>query len=271
MIELNSTKSFRVENYLKKKYLIGLILTLVFCSSIVPIFGTNLDENDILDDVEVTEYEGKNLSSIDDFIENSIRGPQFIDPENYNLTVSGLVDNGKSLSYDEVVNNYTSYKKVVTLYCVEGWKVTILWEGILIKDLLADFGVDSNATTVIFIAYDGYSTSLPLDYVIENDSLLAYKMNNVILPPERGFPFQLVAESKWGYKWIKWITEINLSSNEEFRGYWESRGYSNEANLNSGFFDPAIPEFPSWTILLIATIILIFVTVYYTRKLHNKN
>ena len=58
-----------------------------------------------------------------------------------------------------------------------------------------------------------------------------YRMNNVTLPPERGFPFQLVAESKWGYKWIKWITAIELSDNEDYRGYWESRGYPNDADL----------------------------------------
>ncbi|MCW4053290.1 MAG: molybdopterin-dependent oxidoreductase, partial [Candidatus Bathyarchaeota archaeon] len=76
-----------------------------------------------------------------------------------------------------------------------------------------------------------YSTSLPLEYIANNDILMAHKMNGIELPPERGFPFQLVAESKLGYKWIKWITEINLSDNEDYRGYWESRGYSNDADL----------------------------------------
>ena len=66
---------------------------------------------------------------------------------------------------------------------------------------------------------------------------MAFKMNNVTLPYERGFPFQLVAESKWGYKWIKWITEIEFSDNLLYKGYWERRGYSNNADLNESFFD----------------------------------
>jgi DMSO/TMAO reductase YedYZ molybdopterin-dependent catalytic subunit len=70
-----------------------------------------------------------------------------------------------------------------------------------------------------------------LEYIVDNDIILAYEMNGVELPPERGFPFQLVAESKWGYKWIKWITEIELSDDVDYRGYWESRGFSNEADL----------------------------------------
>ena len=62
-------------------------------------------------------------------------------------------------------------------------------------------------------------------------------MNNATLPAERGFPFQLVAESKWGYKWIKWVTEIELSDDISYKGYWEKRGFSNTANINESFFD----------------------------------
>ncbi|MBW3011860.1 molybdopterin-dependent oxidoreductase, partial [Candidatus Woesearchaeota archaeon] len=61
-------------------------------------------------------------------------------------------------------------------------------------------------------------------------------MNDVVIPPERGFPFQLVAESKWGYKWIKWITKIELSDNEDYEGFWESRGYSNTGNLSERYY-----------------------------------
>ena len=180
---------------------------------------------------EIREYEGQDLSSINSFRENSIKGPQHIVNQTYKLTVTGLVNNKKEYTYEEVLDGYTLYKKVVTLHCVEGWKVTILWEGILLKDLLADAQVNSAANTVIFYAYDGYSTSLPLDYIIDNNIMMAYKMNNVTLPPERGYPFQLVAESKWGYKWIKWITIIELSDNKTYRGFWESRGYPNNADL----------------------------------------
>lgn len=137
----------------------------------------------------------------------------------------------KEYTYDEVIDGFQKYQKVVTLYCVEGWAVKILWEGLLVKDLLNMVGIKPEALVVIFHAYDGYSTALPLNYLISNDILIAYKMNNITLPAERGFPFQLVAESKYGYKWIKWITEIELSDNADYLGYWESRGYPNDAKL----------------------------------------
>lgn len=180
---------------------------------------------------EIREYEGQDLSSIGDFSANAIRGTQNINASTYRLTITGLVNKTLEYSYDDVINGFQKYQKVITLHCVEGWSVKILWEGFLLKDLLNETGIDPNATVVIFYAYDGYSTSLPLDYILENDILIAYKMNGLTLPPERGFPFQLVAESKYGYKWIKWITKIELSDNTDYRGFWESRGWSNEANI----------------------------------------
>jgi len=218
-----------------KRLLSAAILLLLLVTAIifvgVMIWWTRTNDSNEFEYVEIREYEGQDLSSISHFRENSIKGPQYLDNETYRLTITGLVNNELEYTYDEVLYNYPSFKKVVTLRCVEGWSVTILWEGIQLKDLIADAEVNPEATTVIFYAYDGYSTSLPLDYIIDNNIMMAYKMNNVTLPPERGFPFQLVAESKWGYKWIKWITAIELSDNEDYRGYWESRGYPNDADL----------------------------------------
>lgn len=190
-----------------------------------------------LTSVEVREYQGERLSSIADFRENSIRGPQYLKRDTYRLNVTGLVNNPLDLSYDEILDTYQHYTKKVTLFCVEGWEVTILWEGLKVSDILEDAGVEPGANTVIFYAADGYSTSLPLDYINTRNIIIACQMNNVTLPAERGFPFQLVAEDRWGYKWIKWITRIEVSSDPSYKGYWESRGYSQVADLNRSFFD----------------------------------
>ena len=180
---------------------------------------------------EIRDYEGQDLSSISDFRENSIQGTQNVNVSNYRLKITGLVNKTVEYTYDDVVNGFQKYQKIVTLHCVEGWSVDILWEGFLLEDLLNEAEVTSEAVVVIFYAYDGYSTSLPLDYILEKDILIAHKMNGLTLPPERGFPLQLVAESKYGYKWIKWITEIELSDNENYRGFWESRGFPNTADV----------------------------------------
>ena len=211
-------------------FLIGIVFSVAAGMLIVESYATETFQNE-LEEVEINEYEGKDLSSIDDFFENSIAGPQYVDKESYRLTIGGLVDERQKYSYSDIITNHQSYKKVVTLNCVEGWNVTLLWEGVLVKDLLDEAGILPIANTVIFYAVDGYSTSLPLDFIIDNNIMIAYKMNNVTLPAERGYPFELVAESKLGYKWIKWITQIELSNDEGYLGFWESYGYPNEANL----------------------------------------
>jgi len=185
---------------------------------------------------EVRAYEGKDLSSINDFRENSIRGPQHVNISEYRLTVTGLTNETDVYTYTEVLDRYPHYSKAITLFCVEGWDVTILWEGVMVRDLIRDAGIDPRANTVIFTAHDGYTTSFPLDYLINNDIIMAYRMNNLTLPAERGYPFQLVAEDKWGYKWIKWIEKIELSADTDYRGYWEQRGFSNTADLEKNYF-----------------------------------
>ncbi len=187
--------------------------------------------------VEVREYEGERLDSlVTAFRENSIKGPQYVDIGGYSLNVDGLVSGEKSYTYDEVLDGFRSYRKVVTMDCVEGWSARILWEGVLVRELIQEAGPLASANTVIFHAYDGYTTSFPLEYIMGNDIIMAHSMNGVTLPPERGFPFQLVAEDKWGYKWIKWVTRIELSDDASYEGFWESRGYSNTADLDESFF-----------------------------------
>jgi len=215
--------------------LASLIMCVLFILSSIGCIST--DGSKELESVQVTEYQGEKLSPIGEFHENSIKGPQQVNRETYRLKISGLVSRPNSFTYDDAINKHQHYKKVVTLDCVEGWSVTILWEGMLVKDLINEAGVLPNAKVIIFHAYDGYTTSLPLQYVIDNNLILADKMNDVVLPPDRGFPFQLVAQDKWGYKWIKWITEIELSDNENYRGYWEQAGYSNDGSLDKPFFE----------------------------------
>ena len=223
----------------RSRRIIFFVLSIVIAlAAFVVSYNFFAEKSTSLNTVEIREYKGENLSSINDFRENSIKGLQKIDKESYRLTIIGLVDKNMTYTYDEVLQKYESYNKVVTLHCVEGWGAKILWKGFLLKDLLKEAGVRSEAKVVIFYAYDGYSTSLPLDFLINRSIIIAYQMNGITLPPERGFPFQLVAESKWGYKWVKWITKIELSDNVNYKGYWEQRGYVNNADLNETFYAP---------------------------------
>jgi DMSO/TMAO reductase YedYZ molybdopterin-dependent catalytic subunit len=179
---------------------------------------------------EIREYNGHALSPLSALLDVSLKGPQKIDIAQYRLKVEGLVETPTEYSYNEVLG-YPNETKEVTLNCVMGWKADLLWQGVLVSDLFAKVKVKPEANTVIFYAADGYSTSLPLTTILDKKMILAFKVNGVVLPDKDGYPFILVAEGKLGYKWCKWVTRIELSDNSNYRGYYESRGYSNDADV----------------------------------------
>ena len=213
-----------------KKTIAALLVVMVFALLVLALYYQS-NQPKMLYPGEIRDYQGQNFASIADVRENAIKGTQYLNNSNYRLTITGLVNKTVEYTYDQVISEFQKYQKVVNIYCVEGWNATILWEGFLVTDLLKEAGVNSSAVGVIFYASDGYSTELPLDYVTNNHIILAYKMNGLTIPPERGFPFQLVAESQYGYKWIKWMTKIELTDNPDYLGFWESRGYPNNATL----------------------------------------
>jgi len=181
------------------------------------------------DTLEISEYQGLPLDAYFREYDNSIRGPQAVDIEAYRLEIGGLVEEPQSLTYQEVLALEPATRPI-TLYCVEGWKERLLFEGVRLADLLALAKPGEGATTLILYGVDGYSTSLPYEDVERLDLMLAARINGRVLDEMRGFPLQLVAESKLGYKWIKWVNRIEISD-EPYRGFWEQRGYSNEAEV----------------------------------------
>lgn len=182
-----------------------------------------------LPETEAAEYNGIVLTPISAQGNNAIKGTQPISRESYSLGVTGLVESPASFSYADLLA-LPAYSEAAYMPCVEGWGFTAKWTGFRVKDLLARVHPRDDAVYAVFYSADGYSTGLPLSYIDNGSILLAYGINDMTLPAERGFPLQLVARSRYGYKWIKWIDRIELVS-EERMGYWESRGYSDSAKV----------------------------------------
>jgi DMSO/TMAO reductase YedYZ molybdopterin-dependent catalytic subunit len=183
-------------------------------------------------EIEATEFMGIKLTPIDKQLNNGLRRSIEIDRTTYRLTVEGLVDNPLSLSYEDLLA-YPQISKLMDLNCVEGWNFTAKWTGPALSDIFDDAQVKPEAKIAIYYTPEGPHgfTSHDLSYIREKNIIIALKDNDITLPPERGFPFQVVAESKYGYKWVKWVTRIVLSSDTTFRGYWESGGYNNNADV----------------------------------------
>jgi len=214
---------------MKNKLVLGA-LALVFISGLSALSCERLSPTP--GEGEATEYMGVSPAPISAQNNNALKGTQYIDRETYRLTVDGLVDTPLSLSYDDLLA-YPQVSRLNDLDCVEGWSFTAKWTGPQLRTILEDAGAKTEGKILIFYTSDvpeGF-TSLDLSYIYNRDIIMALKINDVTLPPDRGFPLQLVAMQKWGYKWVKWVTRIEVSSDEDFRGFWESRGLSNSADV----------------------------------------
>ena len=180
--------------------------------------------------IEIHEYQGGKLSPFDRGYDNSIKGPQKVDITTYRLLVNGKVQKTLLLTYNEILA-LPSVTRAITLNCIEGWSEHLLFKGVRIADIVKSASINKDVQTVIFYAIDGYSSSLTYNYVLANDIMLTYEINGKKLDAERGFPLQVVAESKYGYKWVKWVTRIEFSD-KPYEGYWEKHGYDNDADIS---------------------------------------
>lgn len=206
--------------------IVGLIAMLLVCGCIgeqqqTPTANVSGKEDSV--------FNGKELTPIEEQRNNAIKGTQFIDKKTYKLQVTGMVNRSLNLTYEELLA-YPVADRFVRMDCVEGWGFNARWTGVALNSIFNNSGLQPGAQNVIFYCADGYSTSLELDYLVNNNIMLAYKLNNVTLPADRGFPLQLVAEGRYGYKWAKWITRIEVTD-QPYEGFWESRGYSNIAKV----------------------------------------
>ncbi|MFX1280457.1 MAG: DUF4079 family protein [Promethearchaeota archaeon] len=167
------------------------------------------------------------ITPTDDFFVVSKGETPIISADAWELTIGGNVNHSIMFSY----TNFTSQPSkeiIATLQCVDGPFGTAKWKGVPIKDLLDLVQVQSGAVDVVFYAADFYSSSLTIQEVNNDNVLLAYEMNGEPLPPDQGFPVRLVAPNHLGYKWVKWVVRIEVV-NYDYKGYWESRGWSDDA------------------------------------------
>lgn len=217
------------------KILFCIIFALFMILIPAVILASNGSDGEV-EEIMIEEYQGVRLDDMSAFRENSIRGVQYINEDTFSLLVEGRVNSIKAIPYkDLLAMDHT--RKQITLHCVEGWSARVVWDGIPLMDIFEMTGLTEDATSVIFHCFDGYTTSLDLDYIMEKNIMIADKINGVTLPPAQGFPLIVVAEDKWGYKWARWVERIEVVGEKGYRGFWESRGYSNDGSLDKPMFE----------------------------------
>ncbi|MDH2902251.1 MAG: molybdopterin-dependent oxidoreductase [archaeon] len=149
--------------------------------------------------------------------------------DNWSLRVHGEVKNELLLNYEELLKlGHTVQTN--DIHCVTSWsRLDVIWEGIRFKDLMKIVEPTDRAHFVIFEAEQGFTTNLPLEVVMDDDVLIAFKASGRPLEAEHGGPVRMLVPKRYFYKSAKWLKGIKLSEYDE-PGFWEIRGYSNSAN-----------------------------------------
>lgn len=162
-----------------------------------------------------------------------------VDPETWALTIKGMVDNELTITYDELLDRAATVAPV-TLSCVSnevGGRLVgnAVWQGVPLTDLLDEAGVQDGATQIASRSVDGWSCGFPTEAAFDGrTALVAVAMNGEPLPVKHGFPARLVVSGLYGYvSATKWLKEIELTTLEDFDGYWIPRGWSKDGPIKT--------------------------------------
>jgi len=154
--------------------------------------------------------------------------PSF-DPATWRLNVGGLVEEELVLSHRELLA-LPRVTQVSDFHCVTGWTVKdVHWTGVRITDIFAKVKPTPEANGLQFVSAEKpYLDYLTMEQALLHDVMLAYAMNGEPLAREHGAPLRLVIPEMYGYKNVKWLSQINLVP-EAQPGYWEYLGYDRDA------------------------------------------
>lgn len=147
-------------------------------------------------------------------------------PATYRLSVTGLVKTEQHYSLTDLAA-LPQTDIVADFQCVTGWRVLgVPWSGVRLSTILAAAGVTAEAKALRFVSFDGvYTESLTLDQARDPDMIVALRMLNAPVTHDHGGPVRLYAAPMYGYKSIKWLSEIQVVDRVE-PGYWEGFGYA---------------------------------------------
>ncbi len=176
------------------------------------------------------------------FIRNNGIIPEKIDVQNWTLTIDGeSVNKAKTYSLGELKSKFKHHTYQLTLECggngrsefdppAKGnqWTIGAVscanWTGIRLRDILEDVGIKNDA---VYVGYHGadihlsrdpnkepISRGAPMQKALQDETLLAFKMNGKDIPLAHGYPLRLVAGGWPASVSGKWINRISIRNIE---------------------------------------------------------
>jgi DMSO/TMAO reductase YedYZ molybdopterin-dependent catalytic subunit len=166
---------------------------------------------------------------IQDFPVLHINGiPQFNEAA-WRFRLFGLVAEVKEFRYPEFLR-LPKTESVSDFHCVTGWsRFDNVWEGVSTQELVNQITLKPEAKYVVIHCMGGYTTNMPLSEFLESDVIFALNHDRKSITPEHGYPVRLVVPKLYAYKCAKWVIGVEFLAQDQ-PGYWEIRGYHNEAD-----------------------------------------
>lgn len=151
--------------------------------------------------------------------------PKF-DPNTWDFRVFGGVKEEKRWSWDEFLKLPTT-TITTDIHCVTRWsKFDTTWEGVRFRDIAEMVGVADNVEHVIAHCDYGYTTNVPLEDMMRDNVLLAYKFDGEMLELDHGAPVRTLVPHLYFWKSAKFLRALEFSPIDK-PGFWEKAGYHN--------------------------------------------
>lgn len=172
------------------------------------------------------------------FIRNNGLMPERIDAKNWTLIIDGeSVKTSKTYSLNDLKTKFPQHTYQLTLECggngrsefnppAKGnqWTVGAVhcasWTGVRLRDILEDAGIKSDAVYIGYHSADVHlsrdpekepiSRGAPMAKSLQDETLLAFKMNGKDIPLAHGYPLRLVAGGWPASVSGKWVNRISI-------------------------------------------------------------
>ncbi|WP_025764750.1 sulfite oxidase [Dyadobacter tibetensis] len=172
------------------------------------------------------------------FIRNNGLSPEKIDLQNWKLTIDGeSVRATKSYTLADLKKRFKQYTYQLVLECGgngrsgyqpqtsgnqwdQGAVHCAEWTGVRLKDVLKDVGIKEDAVYIGYHSADAHlskdpakeaiSRGVPIAKALEDETLIAWKLNGEDIPAIHGFPLRLVVGGWPASTSGKWLERISI-------------------------------------------------------------
>ena len=146
----------------------------------------------------------------------------------WRLSIGGAVARPRTYGFDDL-RALPSVTQETTLTCISntiggGLQSNAMWVGVPMRDLISEAGPEAGVVEVLLRGVDNFTDTFAIEKAMEPTTLVAYQMNGEPLPERHGFPARVIVPGLFGEKNVKWVTRIDLVT-EETKGFYEQQGW----------------------------------------------